>query len=144
MLWKADLKIHVHSAGTEAFPGRRASLRILHLLKKEEIDLSAHWTRKISREIVDEACIIFVMEKAHREAILELAPQMEGRVFLLSQFYSEREILPMETEIPDPIGMDNFFYENVNDIIKDCCQRVLSRFKNKLSATIPLEMQTLR
>lgn len=130
MLAKEGLEIHVHSAGTGAFPGRKASQHILQLLDKEGIDLNAHRTRDITRKIIESACIIFVMESAHRQAVLALAPEMSERIFLLSQFYSQPEILPMGTEIPDPIGMDAFFYENVNDILRVCCQSVLKQLKN--------------
>ena len=132
MFAKEGLEIHVHSAGTEAFSGRQGSPRVLRLLNDEGIDLSAHRTRKITREIIEEAGIIFVMEKAHRKAILALAPEREAGIFLLSQFYSRPEILPMGTEIPDPIGMDAFFYENVNDLIRLCCQSVLNKLKDAM------------
>lgn len=131
MLSKESLEIRVHSAGTEACSGKKASLRILQLLNKEGIDLNDHRTRKITREIIENADIVFVMEDIHRRAVLALAPEKAKRVFLLSQFYSQSEMLPMETEIPDPIGMDDFFYENVNDIIRLCCRTIVNKFKNR-------------
>lgn len=142
MLAREGIEIHVHSAGTRAYPGRKASLRVLRLLRLEGIDLNAHFTRRISRKIIDEAEIIFVMESAHREAVLDLAPEAAQRVIFLSQFYSSSEILPLGTEIPDPIGMDDFFYENVNDIIRLSCQSVLSQLKREMPLPLSAQVRT--
>lgn len=144
MLAKEGLEIDVHSAGTKACSGRKSSSLIMELLNKEGVDLSDHRTRKITPGTIEKADLVFVMENAHLQAVLTLSPKMTGRVFLLSQFYSEPEILPLGTEIPDPIGMNDFFYENVNDIIRLCCQNLLGKLKKEVPEAIGAEMKSSR
>lgn len=140
MIEKEGLEIQVHSAGTEALPGKKASPLTLEYLQREAIDLNNHSTQKITPEKIEEADIIFVMENRQLKKILSLSPQAAEKIFLLAQFYPRPEILPQGTEIPDPMGMYNFFHENVNEIIRLCCERVFGALKKaRTPSTILLE-----
>ena len=52
--------------------------------------------------------MILTMEKAHEERILELAPEVKNRVFLLKEF---AKIKDNNLEIQDPISRPEEFYQ---------------------------------
>jgi len=136
LLAQEGLSVKVLSAGTQAMPGRQPPPILLRLALKKGLELNDHRSRRISPEILQEACIIFVMGNQHRQNILAMAPGIEEKIFLLSQFYAYPQILPRDSEIPDPIGREVFFYENVHEILENCCEQVLESLKTPKSLTL--------
>jgi protein-tyrosine phosphatase len=61
------------------------------------LDLGAHKSRPISRELLGSNDLILVMESNHREALLVEFPEMKNRLFLLSEAAIGRAY-----NIPDP------------------------------------------
>jgi len=113
--------VEVSSAGMMALEGAGASLETRQVLAKEGIDLGAHRARRVTKELVDRTDIILVMEKIHEERILELAPEVRNRLFLLKEF---AKINDSSLNIADPIGGSYEFYQEVFSIIKDAVERI--------------------
>ena len=57
---------------------------------------------------------ILTMEDRQRDYILRFEPKAEGRIFNLKKFLPHN----LESDIPDPIGRDFKFYDNVYCLIK--------------------------
>lgn len=127
---REGLECQAYSAGTMPRSGGKASPQTAEYLKKEGLNCALHRTQKITRPMIEETDLLLVMERKHREHILKIAPEAAGKTLLLSEFYPEEGLLT-GPDIPDPIGMSDFFHENVNEIVKACCHELAARLKEE-------------
>lgn len=113
--------VEVSSAGMIALEGMGASEETREVLAKEGIDVLAHRSKRVNKELVDESDIILVMEKIHEERILQFAPEAKNRLFLLKEF---AKINDSNLNIADPIGGTFAFYQEVFSTIRDAVERI--------------------
>jgi len=113
--------VEVSSAGVMLLSGLAVSSGTKEVLAKEGIDVSAHLSQKITRDMVKKSDLILVMEKAHEDAVLRIAPEVKNRVFLLKEF---AKINDGHLDIADPIGKPLDFYEKTLASIKEAVERV--------------------
>jgi protein-tyrosine phosphatase len=114
----------VGSAGVGAMDGYSASPETLRVMREQEIDVSAHRSRKITSQMVRQADKIFVMESMHKEVILRSWPEAAQKVHLLTEYSTDEFQKSLEIDIPDPIRMPDNFYNNVFQVIRDCVTRI--------------------
>ena len=105
----------VQSAGVSAGDGLPASWEAVQALRESGIDLLAHRSRRLTRELVDAARVIVVMTDAHRAAVLERFPDARERVRLLGSFGPSPED---GDDVGDPIGSSLDVYRRVRDQIR--------------------------
>jgi len=117
--------VKVSSAGIAALPSYGISGLLEKVLKDEGIEPSSHRPTQVNPEILREADLILVMERRHKEAILEMAPEVKNRVFLLKEFANEKENL----DIPDPIGQPEEVYRSRLREIRAYLLKVLEKIK---------------
>jgi protein-tyrosine phosphatase len=84
----------VHSAGIGALVNHPADENTQAMMLANDIDLSAHRAKQLTLEHLRQADLVLVMEKHHRQAVLDLDPTARGKTFLLGHW--------INTEIPDP------------------------------------------
>ena len=128
---KSALSLSIQTAGIAALDGKKASEQTLALLGRHQIDMNHHQSRKLTSEMVETADVLFVMEKNHRAFILKEYPHAVKKVFMLSDFYPDQRTFPQESDIPDPIGKDDFFYSNVNEMIQLCCASIFGQLQKR-------------
>ena len=114
--------VEVLSAGTMMMDGLAPTEATRQLLEKEGIDVSNHRSQGINENMLKCADLILVMEKAHEERILQLAPQVKNRLFLLKEF---AKIDDTDLNIADPIGRTMEFYAQTYRLIKDAIERIV-------------------
>lgn len=114
--------LSLDSAGIGALPGFGASPLSLEVLRGEGIDASAHRTKPLTRELVEESDLIVAMGEIHRHFIYENFPESKYKVRLLSDFFKEKT---WRSEIGDPIGQG-----------KDIYLTTLSQIKNGLAGLV--------
>lgn len=103
------------SRGIATPEGLRVTSNVVDVLQeKEGIGLSGFTPKRLDRKTILSSNLIFTMEDAQTNYILNLEPTAEGRVFGLKKFLPHE----LEKDIADPIGQDYEFYERVYDIIK--------------------------
>lgn len=90
----------VSSAGLAAFPGLPASPAAVAVIKKRNLKIDGHNSRLLDGRTVSETDIIFVMTSGHRQHLLSIFPQTEGKVKMLST-----------DDIRDPFGGSPEDYE---------------------------------
>jgi protein-tyrosine-phosphatase len=78
-------------------------------MKEEGVDVSGHIGKGITEELLKTSDLIFVMERSHRDFILNKMPFLDLRVKLLKE----------GSDIPDPIGRPIEEYRRALGIIKD-------------------------
>jgi len=126
MLRKEGIKdVKVSSAGIAALPSFAIYGVLEKVLKEEDIEISNHKPTRVTPQIVKDADLILVMERRHKEAILEMAPEVKNRVFLLKEFAGEKKNL----DIPDPIGQPEEAYRSRLQEIKGCLVKILEKIK---------------
>jgi len=113
--------VEISSAGIIAPEGMGATEETRMVLAQEGIDVLAHRSKRVNKELVDESDIILVMEKIHEERVLQFAPEVKNRLFLLKEF---AKINDSNLNIADPIGGTFAFYQEVFSTIKDAVERI--------------------
>lgn len=119
--------VEVRSAGIAALPSYGIYGVLEKILREENIEISNHRPNQITVDIVRDSDLILVMERRHKEAILEMAPEVKDRVFLLKEFAGETENL----DIPDPIGQPEDVYRKRLLEIKQYLLKILDKVKDK-------------
>jgi len=113
--------VEVLSAGIMMLGGLSATEPTIELLRIEGIDVSAHFSQKVTKEMLKKSDIILVMERLHEQRALELAPEAKNRLFLLKEFAKMNN---SQLDIADPIGKPQEFYEKTFAIIKEAIERI--------------------
>ncbi len=103
-----ERSVDVISAGTVAVDGLPASENARTVVKEFGGDISNHRTRYLTKELVDEADLILVMEFKHYETVLELAPDAAIKTFLLKEYKRRTKY----NEVSDPVGKDLSVYRD--------------------------------
>ena len=119
---KNRIDVEVYSAGIMMLSGSGATDMTKQVLANEGIDVSNHHSQKITKEMLKKSDIILVMEHLHEERILEIAPELKNRVFLLKEF---AKIKGNSLNIEDPIGMPVEFYERTFSVIKEAVEKIM-------------------
>jgi len=91
---------HVESAGFTDSPGRGTPEEILKVAWAKHIDLSGHASARITKEQVDRADLILVMDLENYRALGQNWPEAAGRTTMLGLFTSQPLL-----SIPDPYGV---------------------------------------
>ncbi len=87
------------SVGIYASPGAQPPWEIVQLAREEDLDLSGHSARSVSREAFEAAVLVIVMERGHVYALRSLYGVEEGKLRMLSEFIPGRA---RGTDIADP------------------------------------------
>lgn len=91
----------VSSAGTSGGAGFPATTFASEAVKIWELDLNEHESSVLTRELIDRADVTLVMTERHHRHVFSLAPDSEGKVFLLKEYPDTNS---EGGEIDDPIG----------------------------------------
>lgn len=117
--------IEVSSAGASAWDGSPASDGALLVGMERGLDLSAHRSRQLTAEIIQQADLILAMAPSHLSRIKEIDPS--AKAHLLSGFASGSD----GRAIQDPFGADLAAYRETFDEI----ERELSGLLDRIPAT---------
>lgn len=90
-----EVPTRVFSAGVATRGGEAITAEAREALEDMGIDAGRHMSRELTRELIDQAEVIYAMTRAHAEAVREIAPYAADRVMLLD---------PRGRDIEDPIG----------------------------------------
>jgi len=102
-----DLGYKIESAGVMAIEGFDASGEAIAACSEMGIDISGHKSRFLSAEMIENADVVFVMCRGHREQIVSKWPGAEKKCLLLAG----------SKDISDPIGGSIKIYEKCAALI---------------------------
>lgn len=88
----------VRSAGTWAMEDEPATEHAVAVMARRGIPLESHRAHKITREDMEQANVIIVMTRNHRDALVSEFPKHRAKVHLMS------ELEGREYDIADPYG----------------------------------------
>ncbi len=103
----------VCSAGVMTGYGTPASRYAVKAMNELGVDISAHRSQPVTRDLVEDAELLVVMTRGHREALLERYPQAADKIELLKTFDPNRT----DEDVMDPIGLSLDVYRHVRDDI---------------------------
>lgn len=122
--------VNVSSCGVAGSPVLKVSPTVQHAMRQEGCDISKHVSRMMTREILEKADLLLVMENLHRERIVEMVPAAASRTFLLKEYGG----FTGSHEIHDPIGGTPEMYFQCTTTLKACLMRVLEKIEKKHAA----------
>lgn len=96
------------SAGSYPVPGRRAPAEAIAAARSFGVDLSAHRSRVLSREMLQQADAVYVFDNANRRAVVAEQPHASHRVHWLGALSDDGPLT-----ISDPFGGPPSEYELV-------------------------------
>ena len=115
-------KVHIDSGGTSTFAGIGAAPNTVSVMREEGVDVSGHIGKNINKDMLKRSDIVFVMEKFHKDFIVNIMQEMKDKIRLLRE----------GQDIPDPIGRSLEEYRNVKKVIKEEVQDIfLEIFKEE-------------
>lgn len=130
---KAGIRdIVVSSAGISAMPGSPASEGSRAVLQPPE-DLSAHMARPVSPDLLCRADLILTMTSSHKDILLDLYPDSEGKVYTLAEY-----AWGCNKDILDPFGGDFATYSAVRAEIESAVEEVVEKIAGDDSLKIAL------
>lgn len=116
--------IEVSSAGVMAPAGMPPTEETIAVMKREGVDISANRSRKLTPDLIARADLILVMEKIHKNEVLNLDPSASSKTYLLKEFGTEKRG-DLNLNIKDPIGKPVGEYKMRLDEIKNEIERIV-------------------
>lgn len=114
----------VTSAGVWTVDGRPASAHAIEVMTQRGIDLSAHRSRNITREMMSQADLVLVMTRSHTEALGAAFPAHARKVYLLSEMTGQMH------DVGDPYGGTRQEYTHtareLEQLITDGYERIVT------------------
>ena len=98
------------SAGLGALVGSPMDATALQLLAENGIDGTMHRAHQLTPSVLREADLVLAMEKSHVAAMIQLAPEVHGKIYLLDKWLHGNDI-------PDPYRQPRTAFEHVHEII---------------------------
>ncbi len=98
----SNKQIHIFSAGVAAAEGSGATQEAARAAASLGVDIGAHRSLPLTREMITGASMIFAMTNAHVRAIVDADPSAKNKTFTLD---------PSGEDIPDPIGFAQDVYD---------------------------------
>ncbi len=106
------VNVRALSAGVAAKVGAPLTSEAAEVLRSLSVPVQAHAARNLTPELAAEAELIFCMTRAHRKAVVEMLPSVEGKTYCLST----------EADVDDPIGKGMAAYVNCARQIQELVQ----------------------
>jgi L-threonylcarbamoyladenylate synthase len=106
------------SAGMINLAGSPASAEAIAACADKGIDIKAHKSKTLTRELVEESDFIFVMTRMHSEQVTAIESEAAEKCILLGG----------DKEIPDPIGQNQEFFKDCARLIEESIRERISEF----------------
>ena len=106
------------SAGVMAVDGIRASGEAIEYCAKRRVDIAEHFSRRLSKKLIDESDYIFALSENHRAGIIALSPESAGKCMLLDE----------GRDVADPIGGGKKVYSVCGKTIEEAIKKRIDEF----------------
>jgi L-threonylcarbamoyladenylate synthase len=113
---KPVIPTRVASAGVSAISGEVMTREAREALEEMGVDPSGHRSRPLSRDLLNEAEVIFAMTRAHGQAVADIAPSAANKVKVLD---------PSGQDVKDPIGGSQDEYRSTAKVLRTLVERRL-------------------
>ena len=110
------VNVRAMSAGVSASAGAPLTEEAAEVLRSLNVPVQPHAARNLTPELAAQSELIFCLTKAHRKAVVEMLPEVEGKTYCLST----------EVDVDDPIGKGMAAYV-------DCARQIQRLVQLRLS-----------
>ena len=117
--------VDVESAGVFAVEGMSSTRETQRVLQDVGLDATAHRARTLRPRMLEEADLIFVMERFQAEEVLRLSADARKKLHLLRPYGLAAHETAGTPDIPDPIGKPLEVYEVCFAEIRAAVERVV-------------------
>jgi protein-tyrosine-phosphatase len=121
----------VGSAGVWVAEGQPASAHSVEEMAQRGIDLHAHRSRNVTRELMAEADLVLAMTRNHVESLRVAFPEHASKVHLLG------EMIGREYDVYDPYGGTRLEYVHIarelEQLIEDGYERIVASVEGAAS-----------
>lgn len=124
-------EVRVESAGTWGVDGQPASPYAGEVLAKRGLSLDGHIARTVTREMLEQADLVIVMTRSHRDALNAEFPFARSKIRLMS------ELGGIEYDIADPYGSPREAYEMCARDLEQLLERGYTNLMNQLAHSRP-------
>ncbi|KPC28152.1 Low molecular weight protein-tyrosine-phosphatase [Pseudomonas syringae pv. cilantro] len=84
--------VRIRSAGIAALSGAPLDPQAQEVLQLHRVRHARHQARQVNRELLRQADLILLMEQSHMGEVLELAPEVRGKTFLIGRWQPTSEV----------------------------------------------------
>lgn len=102
----------IHSAGIIAKENMPANESAMRIALNHNLSLDNHKSRRLTKELCQEADLILVMENDHIDKVHRQFPETRGKVMLFGQWLNK-------IEIPDPHKRSDEMFEHVYQLMEN-------------------------
>jgi protein-tyrosine-phosphatase len=106
----------VHSAGIIDLESSPASAEARTACAAKGIDITAHRSKVLSKELIEENDFIFAMGRTHLERVTAISPEAVNKCILMAE----------NKDIPDPIGQGQQVFNSCADLIEKAVKKRIS------------------
>jgi L-threonylcarbamoyladenylate synthase len=103
-----EMGYKVISAGTMHMAGAPASSEAVIACGRKGVDIGNHASRYLTQSLIEASDFIFCMTRSHWDQVVSLSPAAEHKCSLLAE----------DTEVPDPIGRPQEYFDKCADLIE--------------------------
>ncbi|MGA2093927.1 MAG: L-threonylcarbamoyladenylate synthase [Sedimentisphaerales bacterium] len=105
----------IRSAGTMGMVGFPATGEAINACMAKGVDISAHRSSALTKYLIEQSDLIYVMARVHGEAVVEISPEAAEKCLLLAEDY----------DIEDPIGRSQLVYDSCADLIDKAVKKII-------------------
>lgn len=113
--------LKVVSAGVSAYGGEPASVNSVKAAKNVGIVIKDHRSQPMTQEMLDRSFAVFCMTESHRMLLEYQFKKTTPHIYLFRELMGPE----VDTEIPDPFGMDMPEYEACRDSMVEAIPSIL-------------------
>ena len=119
----------VFSRGLYADPAYEVPAKVKDALAKHNIPFTQHTSTQLTVADLQTADLIFCMERAHEERLLDRYPQFTDKIWLLSDF-----ALDKTEDMADPMSFEGRSFEKLAQRLYKLCQAAAKRIAQDFGA----------
>ena len=119
-----NIDAEVYSCGIYAETGNGPTYNAQEAASEYGADISNHRATNIRNSKIEEMDIILCATISHKQSVLYLHPELEGKVFTMKE-YAKLDKNGQDMDIKDPWGYDEFVYRKCASEIEECLEKIV-------------------
>lgn len=123
-----NIDAEVYSCGIYAETGNDPTYNAQEAASEYGADISNHRATNIRDSKIEEMDIILCATISHKQSVLYLHPELEGKVFTMKE-YAKLNKNGQDMDIKDPWGYDEFVYRKCASEIEECLEKIVGILK---------------
>lgn len=125
------IEVDVYSCGIYAETGDYATYNAIEAVREYGVDISGHRATNIRESAIEEMDLILCATVSHRQSVLYLYPELEGKVYTMKE-YAGIDENGKDLDIRDPWGYDENVYCRCALEIEDCLEKIVDKLEESI------------